>query len=210
MATGLSVQNLLDHLELLGDMSQNRYELLNQPAYQDEEGNFILKGNLVAARGAINTFPGAYCGDLANNLYLEELQDLANRLELRITPETTKQEICQMINQYVLDSDIEPYYIDIDTSRKTFTKMMAPEYIFSYTPEKVEKDLERMKEMYQDVYLSVLTRRAIKRFSTTEDSFIWVQIDPFHRFALLKTKDTQNDLYLADKALKMFQYHINR
>jgi alpha-tubulin suppressor-like RCC1 family protein len=55
---------------------------------------------------------------------LEELQDLAFRLKLTISPFTTKAEICQMINNYVLESEPEPFYIDISTSRKTLSKMV--------------------------------------------------------------------------------------
>ena len=124
----MSVQNLLNHLNLLGDMSKNRWKMMNQPSY--EYGDIFRQGNLVAAKSAIDTrFSGAFCSDLANNMYLEELQDLANRLELRITPKTTKTEICQMINRYVLDSELEPYYIDIETVKRNFRKMIPNDRI---------------------------------------------------------------------------------
>ena len=136
MSTGMSVQNLLNHLNLLGDMSKNRWKMMNQASY--EGGDVFTEGKLVAAKSALDTRFKAFCSNLANNLYLDELQDLAYRLELRITPETTKAEICQMINQYVLDSELEPYYIDIDTSKRNLSNMFPKQ-----RPEKIVRPAAR-------------------------------------------------------------------
>jgi hypothetical protein len=55
MTTGKSVQDILTHLNLLGDMAENRRILLSQPSYKDSNDNFIIKGNLISAKNATDT-----------------------------------------------------------------------------------------------------------------------------------------------------------
>jgi hypothetical protein len=55
MTTGKSVQDILNHLKLLGDMAENRRVILSQPFLKDDDGNVVMQGNLISAKNAIDT-----------------------------------------------------------------------------------------------------------------------------------------------------------
>eukprot|EP00734_Pompholyxophrys_sp_LG126_P000057 Pompholyxophrys_sp_v1_NODE_3_length_18401_cov_4.332280.p2 type:complete len:582 gc:universal NODE_3_length_18401_cov_4.332280:15612-13867(-) len=102
-------------------MATQSNRILNQPegiypgvylATNKTAGFIYNKGNLQRAQRALQTVfkvdvksKTGLCQDLQSSMYKDELMELAKDLELPVTTKTTKKEICQMIETYVLEAN---------------------------------------------------------------------------------------------------------